>query len=92
MPPIIENNTYIPNFHLKTNIFNEYFVTQCKNHDNDSVLPNPIRKTNPPFLILLFLVSRSSTLLNSLIQRKVLAMLQFCAINFPKMCNFWNVS
>ena len=45
---IIENSTYISNDHLKAKIFNEYCATQCKIHDNDSVLPNLISKTNSP--------------------------------------------
>ena len=46
IPPIIENNNYISNFHLKANIFNNYFAMQCKIHDNGSALPNLVSKTN----------------------------------------------
>ena len=54
IPPIIENNIYISNFHLKANIFNDHFAMQCKIHDNGSALPNLVSKTNSPFPILLF--------------------------------------
>ena len=46
LPPIIENNNYISNFHLKANIFNVYFAMQCKIHYNGSALPNLVSKTN----------------------------------------------
>ena len=45
IPPIFDNNTYITNFQQKAKIFNDYFVDQCKNHDNGSILPEFISMT-----------------------------------------------
>ena len=46
IPPIIENNTYVTNFQQKAIIFNDYFAEQCKIHDNGSVLPDFISRTD----------------------------------------------
>ena len=46
IPPIFDNNTYVTKCQLKTKIFNDYFADQCKIHDNGSVLPDFITKTN----------------------------------------------
>ena len=39
IPPILHNNKFITNFIEKSNLFNKYFVEQCKTFINDSVLP-----------------------------------------------------
>ena len=46
IPLIIENNTYVTNFQQKAKIFNDYFAEQCKLHDNGSVLPDFISRTD----------------------------------------------
>ena len=46
IPPILENNTYVTNFQHKAKIFNDYFAEQCKIHDNGSVLPDFISRTD----------------------------------------------
>ena len=46
IPPIIENDVYISNFQHKATLFNEYFAEQCKIHDNGSVLPEKVLRTN----------------------------------------------
>ena len=46
IPPIIENDVYISNFQQKASIFNDYFAEQCNIHDNGSVLPDNILRTN----------------------------------------------
>ena len=49
--PILENNPYVTNpyvtnFQQKANFFNDYFAEQCKLHDNGSVLPDFISRTD----------------------------------------------
>ena len=40
IPPIVENNNFITNFHKKrANIFNDYFADQCKILATGSTLP-----------------------------------------------------
>ena len=46
IPPILETNTYVMNFQQKAKIFNDYFAEQCKIHDNGSVLPDFISRTD----------------------------------------------
>ena len=46
IPPIIENNVYVTDFHQKSTIFNDYFAKQCTIHDNGSTLPQLIYRTN----------------------------------------------
>ena len=46
IPPIFDNNVYVTNFQHKANIFNDYFADQCKTHDNGSVLPDFISRTD----------------------------------------------
>ena len=46
IPPIFENNRYIPNFQQKADIFNAYFADQCNIYDNGSALPVPLSRAN----------------------------------------------
>ena len=46
IPPILENDVYVSNFHKKAKIFNDYFADQCKNNINGSTLPTFCLKTN----------------------------------------------
>ena len=46
IPPILEKDIFVTNFNHKAQIFNDYFADQCKIHDNDSILPNFISKTD----------------------------------------------
>ena len=39
IPPILYNNKFITSFAEKANLFNEYFLKQCKTQINDSILP-----------------------------------------------------
>ena len=39
IPPILYNNKFINSFAEKANLFNEYFLKQCKTLINDSILP-----------------------------------------------------
>ena len=39
IPPILCNNKFITRFAVKANLFNEYFLKQCKTLINDSILP-----------------------------------------------------
>ena len=46
IPPIFENNCYIPNFQHKANICNAYFADQSNIYDNGSALPVPFSRAN----------------------------------------------
>ena len=46
IPPIFENNRYIPNLQQKADIFNAYFADQCNIYDNGRALPVPFSRTN----------------------------------------------
>ena len=46
IPPIVENGKFVTNFHIKTNMFNEYFARQCRPLNTDSALPLLQMKTN----------------------------------------------
>ena len=46
IPPLIDNNIYITSYQQKSSIFNNYFAEQCTIHDNGSLLPPLIYRTN----------------------------------------------
>ena len=46
IPPIIDNNLYVTNFAQKATLLNDYFAEQCTIHDNGSLLPTLIYRTN----------------------------------------------
>ena len=86
IPPIIENNTYISNFHLKANIFKEYFATQCKIHDNGSALPDLISRTNSSISHIVISREQIIDIINKFNAKKahgydkiLVAVLQLCA-------------
>ena len=94
IPPIIENNNYISNFHLKANIFNDYFAMQCKIHDNDSNLPNLVSKTNSSISHIAISREQIIDIINKFNPKKAhgydqisVAMLQSCVLRFPSHCN-----
>ena len=86
IPPIFDNNTYITNFHQKAKIFNDYFADQCKIHDNGSVLPEFISKTNVSLSQITFTTVQIVDIIQSYNSNKAhgcdeisVAMLQLCA-------------
>ena len=86
IPPIIENNTFISNFNLKANLFNEYFATQCKIYDNGSVLPVRISRTNSSISHIVITRELIIDIINKFNPKKAhgydqisVAMLQLCA-------------
>ena len=52
IPSISDNNIYVTNFQQNANIFNDYFAEQCKIHDNGSVLPDIISRTDKSISLL----------------------------------------
>ena len=108
IPPIFDNNTYVTNFQQKTKIFNDYFADQCKIHDNGSVLPEFISKTNASISYININVDQIVDIIQKYSSKKAhgcddvsVAMLQLCAsevaislsyFNFSEMYNFWHFS
>lgn len=50
IPPIVVNNKFVTNFEHKSDIFNDYFATQCRPLDTDIDLPPFEMKKSPVFL------------------------------------------
>ena len=46
IPPIFENDRYIPNFQQKADIFSAYFADQCNIYDNGRALPVTLSRAN----------------------------------------------
>ena len=42
IPPLLVNNKFVSDFTEKSNLFNDFFATQCTLLSNNSVLPSAI--------------------------------------------------
>ena len=86
IPPLLENDVYIPNFQQKANIFNDYFADQCKIIDNGSVLPVVYYKTNESIEEINISIGNIISIINNMNANKAggydgisVGMLQLCA-------------
>ena len=85
IPPILHNNKLVTNFIEKSNLFNKYFVEQCKTLINDSVLPPFYPITNKKLADIEYVVEDLRNIIHALNSNKShgpdnisIRMLQIC--------------
>ena len=107
IPPIFENNRYIPNFQQKADIFNAYFADQCNIYDNGSPSPAPFSRANASVSHVNITHNQIVDIIQKCSSKKALgcaeisvAMLHLCAsemayplrFDFSKMYDKWQIS